>query len=519
MRRLLALLLLALPAFAQSKFSLPDQVRPSGASITGAAGDTFYASSATQFARLSIGSNGKFLRVASGLPAWGDAAFSDLTGSVACSQEPAHTGDATSSAGSCALTLASLISAGSCGDTTHSCGLTFDVKGRVTAYTNNTISVPPTPTGTGFRHVTSGVEDGAAVAVTLSTSDVTGTLGVGNGGTGTATAFTLGSAVFAGSSGVYSQDNAHYFYDATNHRLGLGTTSPSTRLHVFSDVDDTSNLTAGTVALAVTDSTNGGNTWTALNVSADVDDGGAQGETLIGLAATATATNVQTAYGVKATCTGSGYANDCYGVYATSPDYGIQGGDGTGLIGVSGNGTICGICGTGVGASSLGAYFGGSGRGVQIQQASITPGSLTNDANGNMLAGTFKATWTNASITGCGNVFSCDITVATLPAHTRVENVYMIVTGQAAGVTTLTGAIGRTGTTYIDYIVASDLKAAANTVYGDALAERGTNLTGYDMASYTGTTAVKWHLISTGTALNTVTGSTGVIYIETTVLP
>lgn len=59
------------------------------------------------------------------------------------------------------------------------------------------------------------------------TTQVTGTLPVGNGGTGTATAFTAGSVVFAGASGVYSQDNANLFWDDTNNRLGIGTSSSS----------------------------------------------------------------------------------------------------------------------------------------------------------------------------------------------------------------------------------------------------------------------------------------------------
>jgi hypothetical protein len=63
-------------------------------------------------------------------------------------------------------------------------------------------------------------------------SQVTGTLPVANGGTGTATAFTAGSVVFAGASGVYSQDNANLFWDNTNDRLGIGTASPASLLHL-----------------------------------------------------------------------------------------------------------------------------------------------------------------------------------------------------------------------------------------------------------------------------------------------
>lgn len=64
------------------------------------------------------------------------------------------------------------------------------------------------------------------------TTDVTGTLPVGNGGTGTSTAFTQGSVVFAGAAGVYDQDNANLFWDNANDRLGVGTSSPSATLTV-----------------------------------------------------------------------------------------------------------------------------------------------------------------------------------------------------------------------------------------------------------------------------------------------
>jgi hypothetical protein len=64
------------------------------------------------------------------------------------------------------------------------------------------------------------------------TTGVTGTLPVANGGTGTSTSFTTGSVVFAGASGIYTQDNANFFWDDTNNRLGVGTASPSYPLSV-----------------------------------------------------------------------------------------------------------------------------------------------------------------------------------------------------------------------------------------------------------------------------------------------
>ena len=58
------------------------------------------------------------------------------------------------------------------------------------------------------------------------------TLVVGSGGTGTGTAFTAGSVVFAGTSGVYSQANSQLFWDNTNNRLGVGTATPIAKIQL-----------------------------------------------------------------------------------------------------------------------------------------------------------------------------------------------------------------------------------------------------------------------------------------------
>lgn len=59
---------------------------------------------------------------------------------------------------------------------------------------------------------------------------------VTNGGTGTSTAFTIGSVVFAGTSGVYTQDNVNLFWDNTNNRLGIGTPTPAVTLDIIGAV-------------------------------------------------------------------------------------------------------------------------------------------------------------------------------------------------------------------------------------------------------------------------------------------
>ena len=74
------------------------------------------------------------------------------------------------------------------------------------------------------------------------TTHVSGTLPVANGGTGTTTAFTSGSVVFAGASGVYSQDNSNLFWDDTNNRLGVGTATP------VSSIETNGPITAPTLA-------------------------------------------------------------------------------------------------------------------------------------------------------------------------------------------------------------------------------------------------------------------------------
>jgi len=66
----------------------------------------------------------------------------------------------------------------------------------------------------------------------------TATIPVTNGGTGTGTTFTQGSVVFAGASGTYNQNNAAFFWDNTNSRLGIGTATPSRKLHVYNSAAD-----------------------------------------------------------------------------------------------------------------------------------------------------------------------------------------------------------------------------------------------------------------------------------------
>lgn len=135
---------------------------------------------------------------------------------------------------------------------------------------------------------------------------------------------------------------------------------------------------------------------------------------------------------------------------------------------------------------------------------------------------THSYAWTNAMVAALAGTAG-DITVATLPAKTQINNAYVVIDGAAAGPATVTVSCGDAiaGTPFINYIVPSDAKAAANTVYGDAVAERGTSIDVefYYLPAYAATTLVTCHYISSGANLSTVTGSAGRLVLTTTLLP
>lgn len=79
-------------------------------------------------------------------------------------------------------------------------------------------------------------------AVSL-TADVSGTLPVANGGTGTSTTFTAGQIIYAGASGVYTTTSTFVFDSASSpNRIGHGTSSPQVPFHVYVDTNGTNAL-------------------------------------------------------------------------------------------------------------------------------------------------------------------------------------------------------------------------------------------------------------------------------------
>ena len=161
----------------------------------------------------------------------------------------------TSSSGNIAVTApitktGNTIGLGTVGVANGGTGLT-SLTSYAVLYAASTSSVGQiSPSTTGYPLLSTGASTAPAFGQLSLTAGVTGTLPVGNGGTGTATTFTTGSVVFAGASGVYSQNNAKFFWDNTNYRLGVNTGSPNATLTVVSNTQATtppsSGLPAGT---------------------------------------------------------------------------------------------------------------------------------------------------------------------------------------------------------------------------------------------------------------------------------
>ena len=66
-------------------------------------------------------------------------------------------------------------------------------------------------------------------------SSITTSIAIGD----TITSATAGSVLFAGAAGVLAQDNAKFFWDDTNNRLGIGTATPGEDLHLSGSADQT----------------------------------------------------------------------------------------------------------------------------------------------------------------------------------------------------------------------------------------------------------------------------------------
>jgi hypothetical protein len=105
-------------------------------------------------------------------------------------------------------------------------------------------------------NVTAGYLHGDASNVTaVPAAQVTGTLVVANGGTGTTTSTGTGSVVLSDAptfTGDVTFDTDTLFVDSVNDRVGVGTTTPEAELHVEGNVYMSSNLEVGRATISTT---------------------------------------------------------------------------------------------------------------------------------------------------------------------------------------------------------------------------------------------------------------------------
>lgn len=100
-------------------------------------------------------------------------------------------------------------------------------------YGNGTSTIQATAAGSAYQilRIPGGGGAPSFGAIDLSQSvAVTGILALEHGGTGSSS-FATGSIPFI-NAGVFGQDQANFYWDATNQRLGLGTNTPESRLDV-----------------------------------------------------------------------------------------------------------------------------------------------------------------------------------------------------------------------------------------------------------------------------------------------
>lgn len=157
---------------------------------------------------------------------------------------------------------------------------------------------------------------------------------------------------------------------------------------------------------------------------------------------------------------------------------------------------------------------------LTLSDSDVTAGTMSQGNSGRVILseGWVRHSWTNAMITDLGAVTSGDIAVCTLPAGYRVTDcIIQILTAETA-LTSCTMSVGITGATYVDYVLAGSIKAAANTLYGHTTATTGNSLNGttstFSYPSVTGTTVVNAHIVSGVENLSTAVGSTGYVFLR-----
>ena len=131
-----------------------------------------------------------------------------------------------------------------------------------------------------------------------------------------------------------------------------------------------------------------------------------------------------------------------------------------------------------------------------------------------------KKSWTNAEVVALGAATTGEVTVGVLPERALALAAFVWVDTACTGTTTLTASVGPDASETA-YVLPGDVKAVANTVYGDAVGEVGASMSGGlgHLPSITATTTVKILFTSTVQNLNAATTCTGTAWVSYEVLP
>jgi len=193
---------------------------------------------------------------------------------------------------------------------------TLDYAGSITSATWNGVAVAVNRGGTGATTSGAALTNlGAQAALTLTTTGTSGaatlvgsTLNIpqysGGGGSmaigGSITSATAGSVLFAGTSGVLQQDNANLFWDDTNNRLGIGTSSPTSKL----DIQGITESDGGQLGSELT-TTGSGTNWSGTSFTTGYTHTAGSGAALTTSLAAVIGTYYYTSYVITGRTTGT----------------------------------------------------------------------------------------------------------------------------------------------------------------------------------------------------------------------
>ncbi|HEV2493902.1 MAG TPA: hypothetical protein VG204_12630 [Terriglobia bacterium] len=234
----------------------------------------------------------------------------------------------------------------------------------------------------------------------LKVNCVAGCAGGGSSIGGALTGGTAGSVLLVGAGPVLAQDNANFFWDATNHRLGIGTNTPGYPLDTTSSAANRTANFANSAANGVGVYSIASGSGSPLGIYGALS--GANPTSGVAIYGQANSNTGTSAVGVRGDCSGSN--TSCYGMYATATGASTTnvGGYFAATGGASNYALLTGAGNVGIGTATPGSALAVNGGFSTAQNAVAFSATPTFDGS----KGNFQ------SITLTGNVTSSTLTNA-----------------------------------------------------------------------------------------------------------